>query len=324
MSLLKCVVVVLVFLGAGRVGAAPIVVSTIAPVHMLVQAVLGSAGQSTLFINGTASPHGFSLKPSQLDSLAKADALFWIGPELEGFLPRVLAAQELEQISVPLLTSAGLSLKTVRMHATGDDGDHAQEQHEEHHHNEEKPERAHHDDTKHDPHDHKPGSIDPHIWLDPLNAIAMVTQIEKTLVRLAPEWADTYRANAEKLRQDLRALDHEIRVRLDGVRPVPFVVYHDAYQYFDSRYGLGSVGRVTADPDRGGGARHLSQLHQIIQDTQAQCLFVEPQFQNPVAEQLASDLGLRLAVLDPLGSEGESYRGLLDNLVTGLVGCLGR
>ena len=315
MSLLKCVVVVLVFLGAGRVGATPVVVSTIAPVHALVQAVLGSAGQSTLFIKGTASPHGFSLKPSQLDSLATADALFWIGPELESVLPRVLAAQDLEQISIPLLNSTGLSLKTVRMYAAGDDDhtndDHAQKQHEEH-------------DEEHDLHGHKSGTTDPHIWLDPLNAMVMVTQIEKTLVRLAPEWADTYRANAEKLRQDLSILDHDIRARLDGVRSVPFVVYHDAYQYFDARYGLDSVGRVTADPDRRGGARHLSQLHQVIQDTQARCLFVEPQFQNPVAEQLASDLGLRLAVLDPLGSEGESYRGLLDNLVTGLVGCLER
>lgn len=322
MSISRFIVVVLVVLGAGRVGAAPVVVSTIAPVHALVQAVLGT--QSTLLIKGTASPHGFSLKPSQLDSLAKADALFWIGPELEGFLPRVLAAQELEHISVPLLTSAGLFLKTVRIHAARDDGDHEQEQHEEHHHDAEKSEHAHHDDTEHDHHDHKPGAIDPHIWLDPLNAIAMVTRIEKTLVRLAPERADTYRANAEKLRQDLSALDHRLRARLDEVQSVPFVVYHDAYQYFDSRYGLNSVGSVTADPERRGGARHLSQLHQIIQDTQAQCLFTEPQFKNPVSEQLASDLGLHLAMLDPLGSEGVSYRTMLDNLASEFVRCLGR
>ncbi len=314
MSISKFVVVVLVVLGAGCARAAPVVVSTIAPVHALVQAVLGTAGQSTVLIKGTASPHGFSLKPSQLDNLVTADALFWIGPELESFLPRVLAAQKLEHISVPLLTSTGLFLKTVRAHDAGDEGDHDQEQHEEHH----------HDDTGHDHHDHKPGAVDPHIWLDPLNTMALVTRIEKTLVRLAPRSADTYRTNAEKLRQDLSALDHEIRARLDGVRSVPFVVYHDAYQYFNSRYGLSSVGSVTADPDRKSGARHLSELHKIIQNTRAQCLFTEPQFKNTVSERLASDLGLRLAVLDPLGSEGLSYRAVLDNLTSELVGCLGR
>ena len=170
--------------------------------------------------------------------------------------------------------------------------------------------------------------IDPHVWLDPDNAAAMVRAIAEALARIDPANAKLYAANAAAATGRIVALDAMLAKRLAPVKRVPFVVFHDAYQYFERHYGLTAVGSVTIAPDRIPGAKRLLALQVKIQETRAACVFAEPQFEPSLIRTVTEGTGARTGVLDPLGAAlppgPELYGKLLEGLADSLVGCLGR
>jgi zinc transport system substrate-binding protein len=174
--------------------------------------------------------------------------------------------------------------------------------------------------------DHDHGPTDPHIWLDPENAIAMTRAIAAALGKTDSAHAGLYRANAARQIAALEALDREIAVTLAPVKGRPYLVFHDAYHYFEARYGLHPAGAVTVAPDRPVGARRIAELHQAVASGQVVCLFREPQFPPKLIETLDQDTKAKVGVLDPLGAElepgPELYPALLRNLAQSLAGCL--
>lgn len=278
--------------GAAVAAAAEIrVVATLPPIHSLVAAVMAGAGQPALLLARGASPHQASLAPSRIRLLRKADVVFRISGRFQTYLNRPLAASGIGARIVALADTPGLTL--LPRIAGGSVAEHG---------------------------------IDPHIWLDPGNAEIMTAAAARALAGADPANAALYRANAARTRERIRALHHRLGVRLAPLRTKPYVVFHDAYRYFERRFGLGPVVAVTADAERRPGARHLIRVRRWIAARKVQCVFTEPQFAPPLAAALIRGTGARIGVLDPLGAalepDQELYFTLMRGLAAGLGACL--
>ncbi|AWU97219.1 zinc ABC transporter substrate-binding protein ZnuA [Azospirillum ramasamyi] len=296
---------------------APKVVVSIKPIHSLVASVMHGVGEPTLLVRGGASPHSYTMKPSDAKALAAADLVVWVGPELESFLEKPLRANAPRATLLTLMDLKGLTLLETREGGAWDAHDHGKK-------------RGHgHQDHDHKDHDHadEHGELNTHIWLDPANARAIVEAAAEALAAGDPANAEAYRKNADRKLQELDALDAELKAALAPVKDKPFVVFHDAYQYFEARYGLSAVGSITVSPDRRPSAKRLSAIRAKIGGLGAACVFAEPQFEPTLVRTVVEGTKARTGVLDPEGSElpeGEAlYPTLMRNLAASLRGCLG-
>ncbi|PWE31323.1 zinc transporter [Maritimibacter sp. 55A14] len=320
-------------LAGARAGAEPPrVVADIAPVHSLVAQVMAGVGEAELLLPPGASPHGYALRPSQARALSEADLVFWVGPGLTPWLEDALKTLAGDGATVALQEAEGVRLLDYREGATfaahdhGDDeghGEHtghdnhdADDAHEDH------DDRAAQDD--HDAHDH--GDHDPHIWLDPVNAAAIVDAAAAHLVAADPGNAETYRANARAARARLDALNSEIAAQLAPLRGRPFVVFHDAYHYLEARYDIEAAGALSVGDAADPGAARVARIRDAIRDLGARGVFAEPQFDPRLADSLAEAGGARLGVLDPLGAEiapgPDHYATLMRGIAGAMTACL--
>ena len=334
-------------LGVSAANADVSVVTSIKPVHSLVSSVMQGVGSPTVIIEGAGSPHTYSLKPSQATQLQDADLVFWMGDELEPFL--VDAAQNIARNAelVNLFDSHGL--KKIRFREGGmfdehdDHDDHAKDDHDDHgkekhakddhdDHGHDKHAKDDHDDHGHDKHakddhdDHGHGEFDPHVWLDPINAKAIVHEIEEALVKADPKNAKKYEANAVRMAGKLDQLVTELRAQLQPVQGKGFIVFHDAYQYFEQRFGVAAIGSITVSPEVMPGAERVRDLREKIKDLGATCVFSEPQFEPKLVRTLVDGTGARTGVLDPLGSSltkgPDLYFQLVREMARSLKECL--
>jgi len=278
---------------------------TIKPLHSLVSGVMSGVGEPSLIVKGAGSPHDYHLRPSDAQNLQKADVIFWIGDKLETFMESPLK-------------SLGQNAKVVAMEDAA--GLHMMKNNEE---NDEHEEEEHND---HDEDGHHHGEMDMHLWLDPQNAKAMVGTIAQTLIRHDPQHKAQYQANAEKMHNRLDEMSHDIGHRLESIRDIPFVVFHDAYAHFEHRFHINIVASVTLSPEKMPGAKHLQEVRETIQKSKAVCVFSEPQFQPKLVKTVIEGSTAKSGVLDPIGAtldEGpDMYFKLLDNIATSLESCL--
>lgn len=339
-------------LGIGLVGPAvadeaPHVVASVAPIHSLVAAVMQGVGEPTLIVKSGASPHSYSLRPSDARSLQEADAVFWVGEGLETFLTGPLATLSPDARVVELAEAPGLVLLPVREggafephhHDDADEHDAAAADHDGHDHEadhaagdhehagEAEQAETEHAEAEHH-HDHAHEAADMHLWLDPRNARAMTSAIAAALAEVDPPHAAVYAANAAALDARLAALDERLATELAPVKAKPFITFHDAYQYLDRRYGLAAVGTITVDPGRAPGAERIAELRGKIERLEAVCVFAEPQFEAKVVASLVDGTDVRTGVLDPDAAAGHTpgpdlYFELMDDLGASLVRCLG-
>jgi zinc transport system substrate-binding protein len=304
--------------GRPRAAEPPAVVVSILPIHSLVAGVMQGVGEPTLIVKGAGSPHSYALRPSEAAALQKAAVVFWVGVDLETFLRKPLEALPRSARRVELAQLPGISLLPYR---TGDAWSAL-----DHHHDQA--------DGKSGIHAHEagntarsPGEFDMHIWLDPANAKAMVAAMVATLSDVDPAHAETYRNNGQKVSAQLDRLDEELRATLAGARGKPYVVFHDAYQYFERRYGLTPVGSVTLSPERQPGAYWMSQMRDKIVARGTLCVFREPQFAPAWIDTLTRGTAARLATLDPIGADQQpgpgAYFDLMRRLARALAACLG-
>lgn len=318
------------------------VVTSIKPIHSLVSAVMDGAGSSELLIEGASSPHAYAMRPSQARSLQDADVVFWVGPELEAFLVKPISTTAKNATSVPLMESDGLLKRAFREeHGEHDHGKHEEENHDHAKHDEHKDDHAKHEEHEHDEHKHEEhkddhaghdhgahgkGAIDPHIWLDPENAEAMTRAIANALSAADPGNAALYSKNAAALIDRLDHLSDELRASLSPLRDKRFVVFHDAYQYFEVRYGLESAGAITLNPEVVPGAEHLREIKEKVATLGATCVFAEPQFKPKLVEVVIEGTAAKSGVLDPLGANlakgPDQYFDLMKAMATSMRDCL--
>lgn len=284
--------------GGGDKG--PQVVVSIKPIHSLIAGVMAGVGEPRLLLTGGATPHGYALRPSEAKALAAADLVIWVGPELESFLIKPLASLGDKARSLVLFDALQSRLLPIRQGG-------AWEEHE------------HHEPAGHS----ERGMRNPHFWLDPALGKEIVTVAAAALIRIDPAHQAVYRENVQQLLLKLDALDAELKQILAPVREVPYVVFHDAYQYFEEAYNLRSVGAIAIDPERKPGARRILEIRQKIRSLQARCVFSEPQFEPKLIATIIEDTGARTGTLDPLGAElpegPDTYFELLHQLAKALV-----
>ena len=289
--------------------AAEKVVASIKPIQSLVAGVMEGVGTPDIIVDGANSPHTFAMKPSTAEALQNANVVFWVGPDLEAFLVRPLETLGSNAKSVELGDAPGVEKLPMREGGTFEPHEHEGEEAHEH------------------GHDHGHEEMDPHIWLDPVNAKAMVAEISATLSTTDPQNAATYKANADKLTHKLDDLQSEIQGELSSVADKPFIVFHDGYQYFEHRFGLQAAGSITVSPEVMPGARRVSEVEEKVKSLQATCIFSEPQFQPKLIEQIAGETSAKSASLDPLGADlsngSNLYFTLMKNLAKSVHDCLG-
>jgi len=304
---------------ARAAGDGPAVVVSLKPVHSLVAGVMEGVGEPRLLVAGAASPHAYSLRPSDARALSEADLVFWVGPGMETFLVRSMASLAGGAEVVTLSRAAGVRLLENR--ASG-----AWEAHDEHEHETHGAQDEAHDENPVEGHGPGLDAYNLHIWLDPDNAAAIVEAAVAALSRADPGHAADYRRNGEALRARLTALDRELASHLAPVRERPFVVFHDAYPYFERHFDLNAVGAITLSPDRAPGAQRLSEIRAKIEELGAACVFSEPQFTPSVVRTVVAGTSARQGALDPLGVDlaagPEAYFALMRDLAGSLRKCL--
>ena len=260
-----------------------------------------NTGQPELLLRGGESPHSFSLRPSAARLLSNADILFWIGPQLERPLARLLPKLR-PQRNIAMLEISDLGvLGNRQLPPSGQTGA--------------------------DPHHHEgeESGIDPHVWLSPAIALLMTKEIVHRLSTLDPERSTQYLANGARLRRSLLALDVELAEQLETVHG-NYVVFHDAYQYLEHRYGLQALASVTTHAERRPGAARLSALRKMLVERNVRCLFSEPEYSPRLVNLLREDLPLRHTVLDPIGATipagPTAYFEMMHALVQALTDCM--
>ena len=273
-------------------------------------------GEPELIIDGVASPHNFQIKPSHAKMLQNADLVIWIGEDLESFLPTALKSIPKDAVVFELLDQSGLKKLKFREKNIF-------EGHDDHGHDEHAKKEDDHDDHGHDDHGHGHGSFDPHIWLDPANAKVIVKKITNQLSKIDKDNASTYKANSKKVIKDLDGLIKEVKNEIN--KDASFVVFHDAYQYFEKRFGLNVIGALTVNPDVMPGAEQLSEIREVIEHEKAKCIFSEPQFNPDIIKAVAKDTNVATGVIDPLGATlnpgKDLYFDLIGNMSKSFKGC---
>ena len=292
------------FLGGGPAAAFEGVVASIKPVHALVAGVMKGVGEPDLILKGAASPHTYALKPSDAAALSRARLVFWVGPHMEAFLEKPLESLAAGAMKVELGEAEGVERLPLREGGAFEEHDDGEEEHE--------------------AHDH--GEADAHVWLDPENARAMVAAIGKALSEADPANAAAYAANAAALSGRLDALTAEIAAELAPVRGKGFVVFHDAYQYFEKRFGMAAVGSITVSPEVMPGAARIAEIRAKVKELGVACVFAEPQFEPRLIDVVTEGTGARSGVLDPEASAlqpgPDLYVEMLRGIATSLRTCL--
>lgn len=306
------------------------VVASIKPVHSLVAAVMEGVGSPELIVKGAGSPHTYSMRPSEAAAVDAADIVFWVGETLEPFLKKPLETLGSGSAIVELSKAHGLTTLPYReggpFEAHVDEGEagHAAEEGHADDHDQRKEAAAHDHDHAREEHGH--GAIDMHLWLDPANARAWVHEIEEALAKADPANAERYAANAEAVTEKIAKLETEIAAEIAPVKGKAFIVFHDAYQYFESRFGIAAAGSITVSPEVAPGAQRVAEIRARIVDAGAACVFAEPQFEPRIVSTVIEGTGARAGVLDPEGAalvDGpDLYFDLLRSIAASLKTCL--
>ncbi|SFY21869.1 zinc ABC transporter substrate-binding protein ZnuA [Pseudomonas sp. NFACC36] len=291
------------FLLIGPAQAEVKVLASIKPLQLVAAAVQDGVAVPEVLLPPGASPHHYALRPSDVRKVQSVDLLYWIGPDMEGFLPRVLNGRTLPSVAVQELP--GLKLR----HFGEDSHSHAEDDH----------------DDEHD-HDHRPGTIDAHLWLSPTNARVIAARMAADLSSADPANAARYQSNLKGFNQRLDALDARLKLRLAGIADKPYFVFHEAFDYFEDTYGLKHAGVFAVAAEVQPGAQHVAAMRTRLQAVGKTCVFSEPPLRPRLAETLVAGLPVKLAELDALGgytpATARGYEQLLEKLGNDLAGCL--
>jgi zinc transport system substrate-binding protein len=310
-------------LGAAGASAEPLrVVVTIPPIHSLAAAVMEGKGEPRLLVKGASSEHTYSMRPSDARALSDAQVVVRVSEHLETFLTKPIATLAGKAAVVTLADTPGMKLLPPReggafeAHRHEETAGHGDKDHDHDHGGKDDAKAEEHDEDEHDP----------HIWLDTGNAALIADQLAEAFAKARPGDADSFRANAAKLKEKLAALDAELKAQLTGMEEARFIVFHDAYQYFEGRYGLTAAGSITVSPERQPGAARLKAIRAKIEGAKSACVFSEPQFEPKLVARLVEGTKAKSGTLDGLGAglpEGpELYFTMMRNLAGSLKGCL--
>ena len=308
------------------------VVTSIKPVHSLASAVMEGVGEPHLLMRGAGSPHEFKLRPSDAAMLEEAAVIFLIDERMEAALVRPIGTLARDARVVELSQARGLVRRPLREGGAFED-DHNHHHDEPDHHGHEHGDHGHHEhehgeDHGHDhhEHDHDSAAFDLHVWLDPVNAWAMAGMIAEALSEVDPANAAAYQENVDELLHRLDDLTEEVAGQVEPVRGKPFIVFHDAYRYFEDRFGLAAMGSAVVSEERSPGVRRIRELREKVRQLGVACVFSEPHFDGRLVATIIEGSAIRSGTIDPLGVDVENgpelYFAMLRNMAASFRDCL--
>jgi len=296
---------------SGMVSAdVPQVTTDIPVTHSLVTRVMAGIGTPDLIVNRGASPHDYSLRPSNAASLEAADLVFWISSELTPWLEGALKTLAADAKVIELMDTKASTVLPFRDGATFETHSH----------------RHKHDEDGHDEDEHATVNIDPHGWLDPDNGKTWLDVIATELSKIDPENTDIYFDNVSQGKTDIDAVISEIDATLATFRGTNFIVYHDAYQYFERRFDVLAAGSISMGDVSDPSPARIAEIRQTVEELDMTCVFSEPQFNPELIATVVDGTKARARVIDPLGTHltlgADFYLNLLRNIAQTMASCL--
>ncbi len=291
---------------SGMVSAdVPQVTTDIPVTHSLVTRVMAGIGTPDLIVNRGASPHDYSLRPSNAASLEAADLVFWISSELTPWLEGALKTLAADAKVIELMDAKGSTVLPFREGSTFETHSHRH---------------------KHDEDEHATVTVDPHGWLDPYNGKTWLDVIAMELSKIDPENTDIYFDNVSQGKTDIDAVISEIDATLAPFRGTNFIVYHDAYQYFERRFDVLAAGSISMGDVSDPSPARIAEIHQTVEELDMTCVFSEPQFNPELVATVVDGTKARARVIDPLGTHltlgADFYLNLLRNIAQTMASCL--
>lgn len=317
----------------------PQVAVDIAPVHSLVARVMDGVGEPALIVPAGASPHEYSLRPSEAEALQGADLVFMIGADLAPWLESAVETLAADAIVTEFLHADETQLLELResalfeahVHGDHDEHEHDEEGHEDHadgdhdEHDDHDEGEHDHDEAHGDHDDHGHVTHDTHVWLSPDNAKAWLNLIAAQLSAADADNAGAYFANAAAGQAELDVVVAEVNETLDPIRDMNFIVFHDAYQYFETAFDFPAAGAISISDASEPGPARIANIQARIRDEGVGCVLSEPQFNPGLVATVLDGTEARTTVIDPLGSSLELgktlYPALLMSLATALANC---
>ena len=345
MNKLLSIIILILFSSSNLIAAdTKGVITTIQPINSLVSAVIGDTGKTISLIPADISPHEYKLKPSDAKKMQEANIIFFVSNHLESSVTKVFKNLPKNIKIINLLEETGIEHLAIRDNEAWERHDHhGHDDHDDHdkhgkkhddHDDHDKHAKKHddHDDhdkhgKKHDDHDDHESKDDVHIWLSPDNAIKIVEKVNKELTLLFPDNASKYSENSNKMIDKIQKLKNELAKDLAPIKEKPYVVFHDAYQYFEKTFDLNAVGSVALEGDIASSPKQISFIKDKIKKLNASCVFQEPQFDSKLVKIVVEGTNAQIGTLDPLGvnisGKENFYIQLLKNMAKSLKECLG-
>lgn len=294
----------------------PTIMVSIKPFYNICARVMQSVGTPELLLHNNASPHDYQLKPSDIKLLDAANLVIWGGPELEGYLKKpienIRPTKDMNLAKIP-----GLKLLSLRTSTNWEDHEHCSHGHKDCNHN--------HDHDHAGSHDAQQKFSDAHFWLNPDNAVKIANAIAKRLSSIDPIHARIYKKNAADFAREINTKKMQWQKQLKPMHNKPFIVFHDAYQYFEKSFNLNGAGSITLNPEVPPSVQRIKQIQNLLTEEQVKCIFIEPQFNSKIIDAVTNGLPVYQGTLDPLGREedigAQGYIILLDNLTQNFVAC---
>jgi len=312
---------------------APRVVADIAPLHSLVAKVMGDVAQPKLLIEPTASPHSYALRPSQAVALEEAHIVFFTSDGLTPWITTPLETLASDALVIEVMADEANVYFEYR--DSGGDHDHGHGHEDDHSDDHADDHKEDHDDDHADTHDedhadghgdgHSDEGLDPHGWLDPENAKIWLVQIAEVLAKKDPENAATYQANAQAALVELTALMVKLKAQLEPVKGNPYLVLHDAFQYFDRRFELNFASSIALGDASNPSPARIAKAQEVLEESNAACVFTEPQQSDKLVKVVIEGTDVKTGELDAIGARllpgPDLYTSLLQGLADSFAIC---
>ena len=281
------------------------IISSVKPIAFITQAISDGVTNTDILLPDGTSPHTYSLKPSDLAKIKTAELIIWVGEDLETFMPTVLKNidknKQIELMDIP-------TIKSLLRTSTNN-------------HDQQKT-HTHNNDSDHDHH----GEYDEHIWLSPKIANEIAQAVHDKLISIYPDKKDIFDENLNEFTVKLAETEQNIAKKLINVQNSGYFVFHDAYGYFESQFGLKNLGSFTINPAVQPGVQTVYAIKRELKEHQAVCVFREPQFSPAVIEKIVNGTDVRIGELNPLGTDitlsKNAYSQFLLKLTQQLLDCL--
>ena len=268
------------------------IITTIKPIHSILLNIVDSDVE--LLLNNNSSPHDFKLKPSDMKKITDSDVLIYIDESIESFIERPLNTLGEDTKTIKILGNADLSLLPIREGGVWEEEDYG------------------------DHHEHNHGAYDAHIWLGTKNVIKLTKFFVKELSKISPDKKNIYKSNAKEFIKKVSKTNKDLSAKLDSINNEPYIVFHDAYQYFEADYSLNSVGSISLNPDISPTPKRIQEIKTKIEKDNVVCLFREPQFPSRIVQTVIQETNAKEGELDPLGFDLTPGKNLYFELVTNL------